>query len=153
MIKIALPKHIRNKIIAWISKGKPYSKIIEKVEKEGYSISKGGITYIKKSHEEEENSEQNTEQESEQTKQKKIKSIESNENSVEEKSTKPIEISQISNDLLLTELEFKNLENAFQIVYNSNEKRLKNYRATGILNALNTVKTTIEIMKERGGFK
>lgn len=135
-----------------ISKGVSYTEIEKRVKNAGYSISRGGISYIKKSHESE-ITEQNTKQKTEQTEQHSEKNIENNEEYNEEKSIKPFEKSKISNKFLLTDLEFKNLENAFNIVYSSNEKRLKNYRASGVLNALNTVKSTIEIIKKRGNFK
>lgn len=58
---------------------------------------------------------------------------------------------QISNDILLSELEFKNLENSFNVIYQSNYNRLKK-RASGILNALNNMKDIIDTIKKRGNF-
>lgn len=129
-----------------------------KVEDEGYSISRGGITYIKKSSGSA-ITEQTTKQESEQTEQKKENSVPGITNdkidkkdTKDKKSTKTIKKSQISHKKFLSILEFKTLENAFNVIYQSNLKRLKSNRATGILNALNTVKTTIEIIKKRGNY-
>ena len=143
-----VPTHIRNKIIAWINEGISYTKIIEKVVNEGYSISRGGITYIKTEQKKEIQTEQ-----TEQTEQKKEKKPDDPKDKQEKESIKPLKKRQISNDFLLSELEFKNLENAFNVVYQSNYKRLKNYRASGILNALNSIKDTIEIIKKRGNFE
>lgn len=147
-----VPTHIRNKIIEWINKGIPYTEIIEKVDKEGYSISRGGITYIKTARPKK-ITEQSTEQKTKQTKQKEDQKSESPKDNQEKKAIKPPKKRQISKDFLLSELEFKILENAFNVVYQSNYKRLKNNRASGILNALNTIKDTIEIIKKRGNFE
>ena len=147
-----VPPHIRNKIIEWINEGISYTIIMEKVEKEGYSISRGGITYIKTANPKE-ITEQKTKQKTKQTKQKEDPKSEDPKDKQETKSIKPHKKSQTLNDFLLSELEFKNLESAFNVVYQSNLKRLKNNRATGILNALNLVNDTIKIMKERGNFK
>ena len=69
-LEIPVSIHIRNKIIDWISKKVTYTEIMKRVKEEGYSISRGGISYIKAIHEKEKTEQtEQTEQETEQTEQ------------------------------------------------------------------------------------
>ena len=49
--------------------------------------------------------------------------------------------------------EFKEFENKVQIIYNSNYKRLLNSLATGIMDALKSIVSFKDDIKERGGFE
>jgi len=150
---------MRERILQWIKDEKPYSEIIELVEQAGGKISRGGITYIKKTH--------LTEQ-TKQTEQKSVKktgktkpkiSPESREEIYKEQKYadfyKALDTSPASNTwgAFLTDLEFKMLENSFQTLYKSNLIRLQNNRAHGILNALNSVDDIIKKIKIRGNFQ
>ena len=47
MLKIPVSPKVRKKIVGWLKEKVKYDDIIELVKKEGESISKGGINYIK----------------------------------------------------------------------------------------------------------
>lgn len=152
MIKIPVSKKVRKKIIGWLEKKVKYEDIIKYVEKEGESISKGGITYIKY---------QEFSKKTKQAKQEKKENPRVQDTKKEKKSefTNALELheEQIKTELyntgkLLTELEFNLFEKSFETVYNSNLTRLLNAKAHGILNSLNNLKKIIAIIKKRGKY-
>ena len=166
---------LRNKILNWIKEEIPYSEIMDLVKKEGATISRGGITYIKKSSITEQ-TEQKTEEKTEQTEQKKEKSNASRaskkiETTKEGFCLMPNCSNQVYEDKLickthyfglyeetpqeklLSDLEFTLLKSSFETVYNSNKIRLEKANAKGILNSLNNVRYIIEIIEKRGNYQ
>ena len=151
--------YLRNKIITWLEEGKPYSKIIELVKAEGGSISKGGISYIKKNIAPEEITKPETKPEEKTTIQEEIVPVKPEFKTAfelhRENLKKEFESSEanVKFSRLLTDLEFLTFENALNIIVNSNLIRLKKAKATGILNALNTLIDTCKMIKKRGKYQ
>ncbi|MBA7492425.1 hypothetical protein ES702_02975 [subsurface metagenome] len=141
---------VREKILNWIKNGKKYTEIMVLVEKEGQTITKGGITFIKKEAEKKAKLTKPTKQKIDVSKiftghsrEKKPKF----ENALERQKPKDIVYTK-----LLSDLEFSNFEKSLEIVINSNTKRLKTAKAFGILNALNILKDTCKMIKKRGKY-
>lgn len=138
-----VPIHIRNGIIERINDGISYTKIIEWVKEQGYSISRGGISYIKTKHEKEK-AEQKTKQNSEQAEQKKKRTKQ------EIKQKYLIQEDKFSK--FLTKTEFNNFEKAVLVITKSNYKRYLRAKAFGMLSALDVINETLKIIKERGKY-
>jgi len=143
---------LRSKILQWIKEGKTYETIKELVKKEGGKISNGGITYIKK-EEAKKITEQKTEETTEQTEQgkKEDQTIKKNRKHIEE--VKKDLLQPVLEIKILSDLEFSLLKSSYEIVFKSNQKRLKNNNASGILNSLNNVRNIIKIIEKRGNYQ
>lgn len=160
MSKIPVSENVRKKIIEWLNKKIKYEDIIKLVEKEGESITKGGITYIKYSE---------FSKKSKQTKQKNVPEENESESSTgdlqeENEEKKPdlktalelhkenIKTELYETNRVLTDFEFKMFKKNFEVIYNSNLIRLQKANAKGILNALDNCKDTIQVIEQRGNY-
>jgi len=153
---------VRSKIIEWIRNGISYSVIMDKVKDLGESISKGGITYIKKDQvkKETEQTEQETEQETEQKPKKKqlttpeIKKIQATYITglelFEKKETEKLK--KYSFPKLFTDIEFNIFYHSWKTIYSSNLNRYKSNKAHGMLNSLCVLNDLIEKIKLRGKY-
>lgn len=151
-----LPEEIRIKILDWIKEGIKYDKIVELVKNEGYSITKGGITYVK-SHPPKIEKKKKKEEKTKQKTKQEIKKIENKDLSFKNAFEVYHEglLKEGVNIKLLTDLEFKSFKESLNIIIKSSESRFigKNYKSTGMLNALYVCRDTLEIMEKRGNYK
>lgn len=135
-------------VLELLEKNTPYKKIMESEEGK-YEISKSSLSEYKKKLKEgiidlkklraelPNNSTEPTEPK---------KKSQKNSSGVQEKI---FDRSPPGDKKIISKLEFENLENSAKLIFNSSYKRYKNANATGMLNSLNIIKTTIEMMKKR----